>query len=596
MEPIRPSAEAQLRKQVCALFSLSKSDTLVRHGFHATLSEILETSIEVFGIERASVWLENADHDRIDCVALVDRGECEESPTVLTSAQMPLYFEQLRRSFVVQSHLADETQLAEELDRVYLRKANVTSMLDAPIRVFGEQVGVVCHEHRGEPRSWSDDDQRFAASIANFVGLALESERRRTTEQQMQNRASRFELLFEESPISLREFDMTDVVSDLAALHCESDDDLRQTLLRDPQQTRAILRKARLLRANRAAREIFGGTGMPSFSAQTDQQVPEPPTQASIEQMVALSRGDRVSDYSVEVESPSGVVRTLEVHAAEIPPEPGRGRTLLYASMDLTDLAAARKALAEINEELERKVVQRTADLQAALGDLEAFAYTVSHDLRAPLRAILAGCHELEQGEFEELTPEVQREIKRIVDRAKRMSIMIDDVLRLSRVGRHRLSKTHANLGDIARKAVAVAHIGYQFPKAEIHIELGPSLLVDANLIEQALGNVLLNAARATAGIPKPLIRVEFETASEGVVIVVRDNGVGIDPGQVERLFDAFAAGNYGDSVGGSGIGLAIVKRIADAHGGTVSLAPGEPRGAVFRLFLPGSEPKNQPL
>ena len=264
---------------------------------------------------------------------------------------------------------------------------------------------------------------------------------------------------------------------------------------------------------------------------------------------------------------------------------------LFYRSADITDLVEKEEALRRLNADLERQVEVRTAELVAANRELEAFSYSVSHDLRAPLRGIDGYSQLLVEEHGAALGPEGTDYLRRVRRGILRMGALIDDLLRLSRVTRSPLNRTRIELSALAHDIAA--ELQSQAPERAVawRIEEGVVAQADPGLMRAALENLLGNAWKYTRDSERPLI--EFGASTErvdGVGVFVRDNGVGFDMAHVGKLFRPFQRLHGLREFEGSGIGLATVARIARRHGGEVRAEGATGRGATFHLFLPFSE------
>ena len=251
------------------------------------------------------------------------------------------------------------------------------------------------------------------------------------------------------------------------------------------------------------------------------------------------------------------------------------------------ETAALVGELRRMNEELELRVRERTRDLEMANHDLEAFSYSVSHDLREPLRAVEGFC-EMFRAEFAASVPEAgQKILERIWAGAGRMTRLINDLLHFSRFGRQPLKCARVPLREVVEQCVARLEESRDSRRPSVQIGELPDCFADRALLEQVLINLLSNAIKFSAGRDDP--RIEVGTLRQGADIVyyVRDNGVGFDMRYADRLFGVFQRLHPQESFEGTGIGLSIVHRIITRHGGRVwaDSRPGE--GTTFYFSLP---------
>lgn len=256
------------------------------------------------------------------------------------------------------------------------------------------------------------------------------------------------------------------------------------------------------------------------------------------------------------------------------------------ALFDISDKKQAENELHSYQMHLEQIVAQRTADLQNAAGELEAFAYSVSHDLRAPLRGIDGFSEALLHDCADQLNDEGKQYLQRIRAGSQRMGALIDDLLTLSRIGRKQLKRADVDLSAIARSVIAKLHQDdlqrtVQFTIAEdLHTE------GDSNLLTIVLENLLGNAWKYTGRTVDARVEMAATTIDGEEVFFVRDNGAGFDMRYVHKLFGVFER-LHGADFEGTGIGLATVKRIIERHGGRIWGEGEQDKGACFFFSLP---------
>lgn len=256
------------------------------------------------------------------------------------------------------------------------------------------------------------------------------------------------------------------------------------------------------------------------------------------------------------------------------------------------------RRLSELNEELERRVVLRTADIQRERESIETFSYTVSHDLRAPLRAIDGFARILQEDFGGTLPREAHVLTGRIVAAAERMGGLIQALLGLSRLGRQEIDSCEVDVEDVVREtieeltAAANARIGDSEGHGAVW-KIGhlPHVHSDPDMVRRVFANLLGNAWKFTRRESAPRIRVESVQRADGIWYEISDNGIGFDMAQADRMFKAFQR-LHGDSIEGVGIGLATVKRILDRLGGDIEADGTVGGGATFRFRLgPSSKP-----
>lgn len=245
---------------------------------------------------------------------------------------------------------------------------------------------------------------------------------------------------------------------------------------------------------------------------------------------------------------------------------------------------AAEEQLAVLNAALERRVQERTAELEAANKDLESFSYSASHDLRAPLRAIAGYAHILLEDERPRLSAEGQGMLDRVMHNTERMGTLIDDILDYTRAGRRALQPLTVNLTDLARDVAA--RLAADYPAAQIRIGEMPCGTGDRTMLEQVLQNLIGNALKYSSKTAHPEVVVGAEEADGRTVYFVRDNGAGFDMQYAGGLFGMFQRLHTDNDFPGTGVGLAIVKRLIERNGGEVWAVAEPGKGATFRFTL----------
>ena len=276
----------------------------------------------------------------------------------------------------------------------------------------------------------------------------------------------------------------------------------------------------------------------------------------------------------------------------------GRNFAICGISTDITDLKRAEEEAIRLNTGLEARVRERTAELEASTRELDAFAYSVSHDLRAPLRAV-AGFSELLIEDYADALDQTGRDyLNRVVSAASRMSGLIDDLLTLSRATRAEPDWRQVDLTGIAHRVLAELKAADPDPDRDTRIVVDEAMTAsgDPALLELALQNLVGNAWKFTAKQHSALIHVGSRPAPDGGrEFFVRDTGAGFDMRYADKLFVPFQRLHSREEFAGTGVGLAIVGRIIARHGGRI-WAEGHPeQGAVFRFTLPDRDADGRP-
>jgi PAS domain S-box-containing protein len=297
--------------------------------------------------------------------------------------------------------------------------------------------------------------------------------------------------------------------------------------------------------------------------------------------------GKPVPFFEHKIVRRDGIILDVEMAAAPLTFEGKPAAQVIIH--DVTERKQAEEQIRRLNAELEQRVVERTSELEAANKELEAFSYSVSHDLRAPLRHIEGFVEILRAGEASRLDNDSQQHLQTIADSARHMGRLIDDLLAFSRTARAELRKTKISLNEIVRNVLREVQPDLAGREVEWIIGILPPAEGDANLLHQVFSNLIRNALKYTRTRKKAQIEIgSTETANGGETIVfVKDNGVGFDMRYAHKLFGVFQRLHRAADFEGTGIGLANVRRIVHRHGGR-TWAEGEVgKGATFYFSLP---------
>ncbi len=306
--------------------------------------------------------------------------------------------------------------------------------------------------------------------------------------------------------------------------------------------------------------------------------------------MARVLRGERLRGFDARVRhKESGWERVFSYNGSVVR-EKGGGHLAFLSIRDITERKQAEEQIRRLNETLELRVRERTAQLEAANKELEAFSYSVSHDLRAPLRHIDGFSRALLEDCADDLDEAGKGYLREVRAASGEMARLIEEVLQLARVTRGELRREEVSLSKLAREAVAELRKADAGREVSIRIEEGHTVRGDRRLLQVMLVNLLGNAWKFTSKMERAEIVFSRVEGVRGPVYFVRDNGAGFDMTYADKLFVAFQRLHSLDEFEGTGVGLATVQRVVNRHGGQVWAEGAVGRGATFYFTIPEFE------
>ena len=303
--------------------------------------------------------------------------------------------------------------------------------------------------------------------------------------------------------------------------------------------------------------------------------------------LVLESKTAQRAQVTATLVSRDGARIAVEESAAPIVDHYGKVLGGVVVLRDVTEQRHQHERITRLNQELERRVDERTAALAQANQELEAFSYSVAHDLRAPLRGIDSFSQLLVQQHSANLDPDALNYLKRVRASAARMGQLIDALLSLSRVGRSELEMQDIDLTAMTEAIVTEVQAAHPDRDVRVTIASGMRTHADARLMRLVISNLLDNAWKFTSRRTKAEVEVGVCAVPEGTAFFVRDNGAGFDQNYSSKLFGPFQRMHSEKDYPGTGIGLAIVQRVIARHGGKVWALSSLDQGATFLFSLP---------
>jgi PAS domain S-box-containing protein len=342
--------------------------------------------------------------------------------------------------------------------------------------------------------------------------------------------------------------------------------------------------EGKIISWNEGAEKIYGYTEMEALQMKIWNIIPEylqPETQAMVSKILT---GDKIELLETKRVTKHGKLMDVLFSASVILDSGCLHNSIVITERDVTEQKIANEQIRQLNSSLKKNVVQ----LESANKELESFSYSVSHDLRAPLRALHGNATILEEDHMDKLDEGAKEVLNKIHHNANRMDRLINDLLSFSKIGKKEILKSTVDMEEQVRNIIAEINNGIP-PKAHIVIHELPPAFGDYSMLNQVWTNLISNAIKYSAKKEDPQIEIGSMPGDDEIVYYIKDNGAGFDMAYADKLFGTFQRLHDVSEFEGTGIGLAIVQRIILKHGGTIRAEAAPEKGATFYFTIPTS-------
>ncbi len=563
-------ADLRLKRQQEALATLTANQLKEWHTPEEVFQQISQLSADTLEVERVSFWLLSEDRKILHCADLYLRSTRKHAAgEILQVADFPIYFQTLANSRVIAANDALTHPATQEYVEEYLPSYGIGAILDGTIRLNEKIVGIISHEHVGNPREWTLDEQSFVGALTDLARLTIETHRRRLAEEELlqhqeqlealvrvrtlalENTAKTFGFLVERAPAAIMYTDINDTILDL---NLEA-----------------------VRRSGYSKEYAIGKTSFELFAL--------PGREEEGKQLLArLLAGEKIYGQEMQVRNADGTIMDISV-SKSLEVDSDGNQIILTIAQDMSLQKAVEVELLHAREAAE------SADRIKSM-----FVASMSHELRTPLNSIIGFLGVVLQGMSGEVNDKQKEQLGRAYQSARHLLALISDVIDISKIeaGFLQVYEEKLELLPLLMDAEhAVNHIAEE-KNLQVSIDCSSKIILesDRKRIYQVILNVLSNAVKYTE---RGTVQVKVSQSKAQVTIAVKDTGIGIDEVGLAKLFTPFerAESRLRVKTLGTGLGLYLTRKIlTQLLGGTIEVKSKLEEGSVFTIKVPIKMPK----